>query len=76
MNGARMRSYSLAGTRPAMHQPLGAAADRAEERPHPHLAGRGRGDRLLAQFGPAGTDIPERFAQHRVIIPAVAAGLV
>src|SRR5262249_56446186 len=45
-------------------EPLRAATDGAEQRAHLHLAGLGRGDRLLVQLGAAGTDIPERLALH------------
>ena len=40
MNGARMRSYSLSGTRPGKDQPLGPAAERARDRAHADLARR------------------------------------
>ena len=47
------------------NQPLGAAAERAEQRAHAHLAGRRRRDRLFAQLGPAGRDIPEGVCLHQ-----------
>ena len=56
MKGARMRSNSLAGTRPASDQRLGAAAERAVQRAHPHLAGpraaASRSSRISARPGP------------------------
>ena len=62
----RPHALEFARRHPAVaHEALGAAADRAEERPHAHLAGRGLSDRLLAQLGPAGGDIPEGFGLHR-----------
>src|SRR5262249_17166818 len=55
----------LAGRDPAgMNQPFGAAADGTKQRAYLHLAGRGRSNRLLAQLGAAGPDIPERVALH------------
>jgi hypothetical protein len=59
-----------------MDKPLGAAADGAVEGPHLHLAWTGRSDRLVAQLGTAGADIPEGFALHCEIIPGGHAGLV
>ena len=42
-------------------QRLGAAADRAMQRPHPHRAGGERAERLVADFRPPRPDIPERL---------------
>ena len=56
MNGARMRWYSLSGTRPAGDQRLGAAADRAvaarAPAPRPAASGGSRSGRISARPGP------------------------
>src|SRR5262249_47054959 len=62
--GGRQGTVLAAGPPAGMHEPLRAATDGAEQRAHLHLAGLGRGDRLLVQLGAAGTDIPERLALH------------
>ena len=66
----RAHAVVFARRHPAgQNEALGAATDGAEERVHLHLAGPGRGNRLNAQLGAAGTDIPEGFAlrfRHRV----------
>src|SRR6185369_4921850 len=36
------------------------------QRPHPHFSGTGLGRRLVAQLGPAGAHVSERFALHRL----------
>ena len=56
-----MRSNSLSGTRPAKHQRLGAAADRAVERAHAHFVRAGRRERFLADLGLSGPTVPERL---------------
>ena len=66
MNGARMRSYSLSGTRPAKISasvPRLIAPCSARTRT---LPARERRQRFVADFGPAGPDIPERL---RDVVP-------
>ena len=57
MNGARMRLIFALGHPPGRDQRLGAAADRAMERAHPHRARRQRRQRSPRGFrrGPAPT---------------------
>ena len=59
MNGARMRSNSLSGTRPSNTSRSVPRLTRAKARPHAQLAGARRGDRLVAQFGALFADVPE-----------------
>jgi membrane glycosyltransferase len=46
---------------PREHQSLCPAAQRAEKRPHAHLAGPWRGQSFLADFHPSRRDVPERL---------------
>ena len=48
---------------PGKHQRLGAAADRAEQRPHPHFVRGRRRERFLADIGLSGRAIPERLGR-------------
>src|SRR5690242_12498065 len=55
---------------PAEYQPLGAAADAAEQGAHPDLSRSGLGQWLGADFGAAGRYVPERltiFLRHFAI---------
>ena len=56
-----MRSNSLVGTRPASTNLSVPRLMALYKRPDPNLAWPGFGQRLVADFGASGADIPKRF---------------
>jgi hypothetical protein len=56
------------GNPPVEHQPFGAPADPAVKGPQAQLACGRRRERLGADFGAAGADIPQRLALNRVLV--------